>query len=354
MTRCILLAGIKKGAIQVQTEDFKKEIQAILKGSASLNMAYIGVSSGLFECLNSSGPVTLLELCRSAGTDPGYTERWCDAAYAFELITEKDGKFTLSQKGRCFLKEGKDSLAAMPVQAVIGTHMAERAAGLIKTGEIVGEKILGERPTVLPLFGFMLEKSFAPLFENTILPRLEIYKNINEKKGTVIDLGCGNGWYIRRILAAYDGIRGIGIDGFEENIRLAGELAKKENLKERIEFQSGDIFEYNPKEKVHGIAMNRALHHVWDRKELVFQKFSDFLVPGGAAVIWEPRWPDKRSDLLHPSRQMMAVQNLGEHAQGNHFLRPEEIEEQFAKVGMKATTLLFMDGNESVVVGIKN
>ncbi len=49
----------------------------------------------------------------------------------------------------------------------------------------------------------------------------------------------------------------------------------------------------------------------------------------------------------------MAFQNLGEHVQGNNFLRPEEIEAEFHRVGMKANVYLFVNGNEAVIVGRK-
>ena len=49
----------------------------------------------------------------------------------------------------------------------------------------------------------------------------------------------------------------------------------------------------------------------------------------------------------------MAFQNLSEHVQGNHFLRPQEIEAEFHKVGMQAQVYTFMNGNEAVVVGTR-
>lgn len=337
----------------MQKEEFKNEIISVLKGNTMLNTAFIGIASGLFSALSESGKATAEELSRTANTDSGYTVRWCDAAFAVELLDEKDGVFSLSEKGSWFLKDAPGTFGAMPVQSVLGTHMAERIAGLIRTGEIVGEKILGERPSVLPLFGFMLEKSFQPLFEGKILSEIRLYSELNEKGGTVLDLGCGNGWYLTSILKKYPNLKGIGIDGFSENITEAEKIAQSNGLSSRLAFESGDIFDYKPDAPVQAIAMNRALHHVWDRKETVFRKFAEMLAPGGGAVIWEPRWPDSRQELRSPAKRMMAFQNMGEHAQGNHFLTPAEIEEQFRSVGMKAETSLFMDGNEAVVTGIK-
>ena len=68
-------------------------------------------------------------------------------------------------------------------------------------------------------------------------------------------------------------------------------------------------------------------------------------------MIWEPAWPSELAALRDPRRRGMAVQNLSEHVQGNHFLRPDEIEAAFRAVGMSATALLFVEGAEAVVVG---
>ena len=56
-------------------------------------------------------------------------------------------------------------------------------------------------------------------------------------------------------------------------------------------------------------------------------------------------------DLRQPPLQGLVFQNLSEHLQGNHFLRPSEIEAAMRRVGLKPTTHLFAGGKEMVVVG---
>ena len=100
--------------------------------------------------------------------------------------------------------------------------------------------------------------------------------------------------------------------------------------------------------------MNRALHHVWDRRDNVFRILRDHLAPGGAAVIWEPAWPDDVSTLRsHPRLRGMAFQNLAEHVQGNHFLKPEEIAEAFRRADMVPTIHRLFEDTEAIVVGVR-
>jgi len=224
----------------------------------------------------------------------------------------------------------------------------------MRTGERPGEVVLAERATVLPWFGPMLEANFASFFEREILPVVDAYRALDARGGTAVDLGCGNGWYLRKLVSRFAHVRGVGLDGFEENIRHARETAERAGIADRLTFQAGDIYHYSVQEPVALVAMNRALHHVWDQKHKVFGILRDALLPGGTVVIWEPRWPDTVSELREPRRRGMAFQNLNEHVQGNHFLRPAEIEAAMREVGLTPRTYLFAEGTEAVVVGTHN
>ena len=200
----------------------------------------------------------------------------------------------------------------------------------------------------------MLEGNFSGLFEREICPGVPVFQEINQKGGRVVDLGCGNGWYLRALAIKCEKIKGVGLDGFSENIRQAQTMADRQHLSDRLTFQEGDIRTFAQQEPVDLIAMNRALHHVWDEKETVFAILRDHIRDTGAIVIWEPAWPKNITDLRTPGKRPLAVQNLGEHVQGNRLLTPEEISDQFLSVGMTAEIYLFSGGNEAVIVGRKS
>ncbi len=318
----------------------------------SLNLAFIGVSGGLFDAL-ASGPASVADLAARAGADEGYVLRWAEAAYVFGLLDRKEGAFSLTELGAAFRPSAPDSLMPFAVQSVLGAHMAERIGTLLRTGERPGEKVLAERPAILPWFGPMLEATFGTFFERQILPSLEVFRALDAHGGVAVDLGCGNGWYLRKLAARYPHVRGIGLDGFDENIQHATTAAAQMNLADRLSFRAGDIHDFTIAEPVSLVAMNRALHHVWDRKDEVFARLRDALQPGGAVVIWEPRWPDDLEVLRDPRRRGLAFQNLSEHVQGNHFLRPAEIEAAMRKAGLTPETSLFAEGAEAVIVGTR-
>ncbi len=330
----------------------KDRIKQQAQGTTTLNLAFIGIVNGLFEAL-AKKEASSEELARETGKDPAYIGRWCDAAYAFGLLEVQNHRFHLSPEGDLMRPSHPQTSMPQVVQSVLGTHMSERIAGLMATGERPGESLLGERETILPWFGPMLEATFGPLFENQICPNVPVFGEMNKKGALAVDLGCGNGWYLRALARKCPELRGIGVDGFRENIRQATERAKKEGLEHRLHFVSGDIFNLHLGEKADMITMNRALHHVWSDKERLFPMLNSYLAPGGALVFWEPFWPENREDLRTDSKRPLAFQNLGEHAQGNRLLNPDEIAGECRKNGLTPSIFLFANGNEAVVVGRK-
>lgn len=334
------------------SEELRAQILAQLQGSLALDVAYVGVVNGLFSALAELEQADGDALAGAAGQDRGYVARWCDAAYAFDLVEEiRPGVFALTERGHAFRPDATGTLMPLAVQAMLSAHMAERAAALMPSGERPGEKVLAERETILPWFGPMLEASFGPLLEREILDGVPVFEEVDRRGGLALDLGCGNGWYLRRLARRFPGLRGVGIDAFRETIDQAVHMARTEGLADRLSFQTGDLHALVLDEPADLIAMNRALHHVWSQKKSVFRGLRQHLKVGGAAVIWEPSWPADRSALRDPARRGVAFQNLAEHIQGNHFLRPDEIVAEFEAVEMKADVYLFAEDREAVVVG---
>jgi SAM-dependent methyltransferase len=321
------------------------------QGAMALQVAFIGVTNGLFAALAESGPATPGELATRAGMDAGYVARWVDAAFAFGYLTETGDRVELTDAGRGFAGEPASGPLPFAVHSLLGAHMSERTAHYMRTGERPGESVLGERETIAGLFGTMLEGLFGPVFEEQILPDLPVFGEIDAEGGTAVDLGCGNGWYLRRLARAYPHLRGIGLDLFDDAIAEARSRAEADGTGDRLQFRKGDMHDYSVTEPVDLIAMNRALHHVWDEKERVFAFLRDNLKTGGAAVIWEPNWPGERAALADPKLRGMAFQNLMEHVQGNHFLGAEAIAAEFERAGMRPEVHLYAGGNEAVVVG---
>ena len=329
---------------------FRQNLQSVLE----LDLAYVGVVNGLFVALRELQRADAAGLANATGMDAGYVTRWCDAAYAFGYLEADGDAFSLGPTGLAMCPDAPDTLMPLAIQAVLTTHRAERAAALMRSGARPGEGVLAERETLLPWFGPMLEATYGPLFEHRICGEVDAFVRADARGGTVVDLGCGNGWYLRALARRFPAIRGIGLDGFDENVAQAANLAEREGSSGRLQFLRGDIHAWPIGQPADVIAMSRALHHVWEQgADGLIVGLREHLAPGGSAVIWEPAWPADRGALRDPSRRTMAFQNLSEHVQGNHFLRPQEIVQAFERAGMPARVLTFAEGNEAVVVATR-
>ncbi len=339
---------------ETKPDELKKQFRGMARAAQVLGVAYIGVVNGLFAALQGLGKADAASLAAAAGMDSAYVRRWCDAAFAFDLLDADGDAFRLSETGSAMIASAPGTLMPAAAQGVLNMHMAERAAELMRTGERPGEKVLAERKTLLPWFGPMLEASFAKLFEDVICPAVPFFTEVNQRGGLAVDLGCGNGWYLRALARRCGGLHGLGIDGFDENISQATRLAAREGLSDRLRFVAGDAHHFTLDRPADLIAMNRALHHVWEAGGQTFiARLRENLRPGGAAVIWEPDWPADRATLRQPAFQGIAFQNLTEHVQGNHLLRADEIAEAFATQGLKPEIFHFGEGQEAVIVARK-
>jgi|BEDMetMinimDraft_2_1075160.scaffolds.fasta_scaffold00472_8 SAM-dependent methyltransferase len=333
------------------TDETINKFRAAAQGAIALDLAFIGVVRGLFTALARLGTASAGRLAEAAGCAPGYVAVWCDAAYAAGLLEAEGDQFRLSPAGAAFRPEAEPSLMPVALQAMISAHMAERAAEFMKDGKRPGEEVLFERATIAPWFEAMLEANFGPFFEKTILPELDFFAAIDAEGGLVLDLGCGNGWYLRRLAKRFGNLRGVGVDGFEGNVKAAAAKAREEGLEGRLSFQLGDARQAGLSEKADAIVLNRALHHMWEAGVGEFLTHLGTLAKlGGWLVIWEPNWPKERSRLREPAYTRMAFQNLSEYVQGNHLLNAEEIAEALAAAGLGSPEIrLFADGTEAVI-----
>ncbi len=332
--------------------DLKARFRAQAQGATVLHIGYIGIVNRLFDGLSRLGEADAPALAAVSGMDAGYVRRWCDAAYATGYLDAEGERFRLTAIGQAMRPDAPETLMPIAVQAMISAHMAERAAGLMPSGARPGEQVLAERETILPWFGPMLEASYAPMFETTISPSITAFAEIDQRGGLAVDLGCGNGWYLRVLAKRYPRLRGLGLDGFGENIAQATARAAAEGLSARLSFAEGDVHHLALPEPADLIAMNRALHHVWEGGIARFlDRLREQMKPGGVAVIWEPNWPRDRAALRQPGWGRLAFQNLTEHVQGNHLLGAEEIVDAFQSCGFRETeTHLFANGQEAVIV----
>jgi hypothetical protein len=124
-------------------EDLRNTTMAQAQGAMALQIAFVGIANGLLDALEERSDVAP-ELARRLMLDAGYVTRWCEAAYGFGYLDLGDQGYALTELGRAFLPGAPETLMPFAVQSVLGAHMTEHAAGLMRTGERPGESALAE------------------------------------------------------------------------------------------------------------------------------------------------------------------------------------------------------------------
>lgn len=307
-------------------EKRRKKLQNAAAETDTLHAAFIGLATGLIEALDTANSSTIVSLADTAGTDRDYTERWADAAFANQLVDFEDSDvIRLTPLGQAFLPHADRSMMPLAVQSVLSPRLADRLTEYLESGEQPGESILEEFDNVLPWFGRMLEGKFRPFFRDEVLPQIKVFDEFAGQSFDVLDLGCGNGWYLRELAGHYDNLRGVGLDSLTANIESAKSSVSNTLLKDRLEFQKGDIFEYRPDRTFDAVVLNRTVHHLWTRRDDLLATLDAVIGRNGRLVIWEPAWPEDRASLRSPNRRGLGMRNLAEHAMGNQLLTPGKL-----------------------------
>ena len=186
------------------SDELKQKFRAMASGAQNLAVAYIGVVNALFPTLRRLGAAAPEKLAEAANMDAAYVRRWCDAAYAFGYLEAEGEAFRLGESGMAMLADAPDTLMPLAAQARAEhphgrtrrrTDAQRRAPGRKGHGRARNPASL-VRPDAGGNFRRLLRKL-------TICPALPIFSEIDARGGLVVDLGCGNGWYLRALARRY-------------------------------------------------------------------------------------------------------------------------------------------------------
>jgi 2-polyprenyl-3-methyl-5-hydroxy-6-metoxy-1,4-benzoquinol methylase len=102
---------------------------------------------------------------------------------------------------------------------------------------------------------------------------------------SLLDVGTGVGW--TTVFLAEAGFRATGIDIAPANIKIAQERARRTGV--NADFVVADMDTLNLDRQFDAVLVFDALHHS-TRPEMVVNRISKHLVPGGWALFGEPSW----------------------------------------------------------------
>jgi ubiquinone/menaquinone biosynthesis C-methylase UbiE len=109
-------------------------------------------------------------------------------------------------------------------------------------------------------------------------------------EGKVLDAGTGPGTLVRELARSFPGLQVCGIDLSEDMIRLARAHATREQLEERVQFESGDVARLPyPDQSFDVVVATISMHH-WSELEQPLRELYRVLRPGGWVWIYDFRF----------------------------------------------------------------
>jgi len=108
--------------------------------------------------------------------------------------------------------------------------------------------------------------------------------------GKVLDAGTGPGTLVRELARSLPGLQIYGIDLSEDMIGLARAHARREQLEERVHFESGDVAHLPyPDQSFDAVVSTISMHH-WFELEQPLRELYRVLRPGGQLWIYDFRF----------------------------------------------------------------
>jgi len=134
---------------------------------------------------------------------------------------------------------------------------------------------------------------------------------------TVLDLGCGNGWFSNLIALHFPSFRVVGIDINEFELKQANKIFQRENLF----FVFGNIFKLPSKSFVNEfdiIVLNASVQYFKDFKCLI-SKLHSFLKPNGEIHIMDSPFYENKELLKAKLRTNLYFKKLGFQEMAKHY-----------------------------------
>ncbi len=109
-------------------------------------------------------------------------------------------------------------------------------------------------------------------------------------EGKVLDAGTGPGTLVRELARSLPGLQVYGIDLSDDMIRLARAHARREQLEERVHFESGDVAHLPYPDQSFDVVVSTISMHHWFELEQPLRELYRVLRPGGRLWIYDFRF----------------------------------------------------------------
>ena len=236
---------------------------------------------GFFDELQRHGTVDVARFADAHRLDEHILQSLVDSLYALRILDKQGTSYVLDDKGRLLVDVARGWLVG--VYGYEGIYHSLEA--LLRKEMVYGRDIHRRDDFVARGRGHIDNWVFFPL-------AIELLTRRNCRR--VMDVGCGDGTFLRHLCAANPSIRGVGIEISPDAIADGEELVRQAGLQERIQFAVIDIsaLERRPPEleDVDAVTVFFLLHEIlYQGKDVLLQLLRTYrtLFPGVPMTVFE-------------------------------------------------------------------
>ena len=197
---------------------------------------------GLLDAMQA-GPVRIETFAEQNGLDARLLKGICEALHSRRILRRSDAGWSLDEKGR-FLVD--TNIARGWFDLAYGyENVLYNMEGLLRKQIVYGKDLVRDGRFVAVGSGLASLDFYFPLVCNLI-------QRAGYRK--VLDIGCGDGTFLRYMCKRLPNVQGVGLDLSPAAVAAGNESLARENLSGRIRLHAGDAMEIEKvKDKLEGV-----------------------------------------------------------------------------------------------------
>jgi SAM-dependent methyltransferase len=263
--------------------------------------AYVGYEMELFESFKK--PASIQEVALAKNVEMDLLEQWVEVGVTLKHLKR-------SSKGRVKVKNGwklPSSKKETFSSGVLLKEMMElHIPALLSYPSLLRNQTRQHFNS--DLHGSTVAKT-SILLERFAFPKLQKVMK-KSKVNSVLDLGCGEGGYIRRLADRYPKKKMVGIEIHEG---VAREAEDQLQSYDNVDIECCDLHEYEPDQAFDMVMANNLFHYIDPSERLqFFEKASDWLDKKGLFFVLTPMQKSKHGQQFSSAFNsfFMTFQNL--------------------------------------------
>lgn len=211
-----LLRGYRLGWMQTIAPFFTTRIMQTL-----LNV-------GFFDALEHRGAVTVADFSDAEGLDPQILQALVDTLYAQRILDRRGTAYVLAPKGQLLVEVGRGWFDGVYGYEGVYHSLEPLLRRQMEYGKDISRNVAFAAKGSAEIEAWL----YFPL-------AIDMLTRANRRR--VLDLGCGDGTFLRHLCAGNESIRGVGVDISPSAIAKSQALARDSGVQDRLAFTVLDI-----------------------------------------------------------------------------------------------------------------